>query len=75
MKKKNIDNWLKNEVEKLDKEIKKFEAKIQRIMRSEDINALDKANQWYIQLRELKATQNKLYEMLGRLGEIECIED
>lgn len=44
-------------------------------MKSEDMNSLDKVNQYNIQLKELKASQNKLYEMIGKIDEIEGIED
>ncbi|MBY6842871.1 hypothetical protein [Clostridium botulinum] len=75
MKKKNIDTWLRNEAEKLEREKEKIEAKIKRIMKNEDMSSLDKVNQYHIQLRELKASQNKMYEMIGRMDEIEGIND
>jgi CRISPR/Cas system-associated protein Csm6 len=75
MKKESIDNWLRNEAERLGKERDKIEAKIKKIMKAEDMSSLDKVNQYNIQLKELKASQSKLYEMIGRMDEIEGIND
>lgn len=75
MKKENIDTWLRNEAEKLEKAREKIELKIKKIMKNEDMSYLDKVNQYHIQLRELEASQGKLYEMIGRMDEIEGIED
>lgn len=66
-----VDRWLRNEAENIDKEIEKVEIKIKKIIRKEDMNSLDKINQFQIKRRELRAVQVKLYEMMGRIDEIE----
>ena len=65
---KNIDTWLRKEAEELAVRADKIEKKmIQEINKRN----FDKINELNIQKRELKAQEHKLYEMIGRLDEIE----
>lgn len=75
MKIRNIDAWLRNEAEKVETEIKKIEAKIKKIMKNEDMSSLDIINQYHIRIMVLRASQTKLYEMIGRVDEIEGISE
>lgn len=71
MKKESIEKWLRKEIEKLDNKKIYINKEIKKIIKNEDINSLNKINQYNIELRELNAVQNKLYEMIDRLYEIE----
>lgn len=65
-----VKNWLRKEAEDIQKDIDKVEKKIRKIIKSEDLNSLDKINQYNIQRNELKSAMLKLYEMIGRIDEI-----
>jgi hypothetical protein len=73
MNRKNVDKWLRNEAENIKKESEKIEIKIKKLMKNEDLSSLDKINQYNIQLKELNSAINKLYEMIGRINEIEDV--
>jgi len=64
----NIDTWLRKEAGELAIKADKIEKKI-----IQEINKrnYDKINELNIQKRELNAQEIKLYEMIGRLNEIE----
>jgi len=64
----NIDTWLRKEAGELAIKADKIEKKI-----IQEINKrnFDKINELNIQKRELNAQEIKLYEMIGRLNEIE----
>lgn len=62
-----IDNWLRKEAEKLAIEADKIEKKIIQEMNKRNF---DKINELNIKRRELNAQEIKLYEMIGRLTEL-----
>ena len=64
----NIDTWLRKEAGEIAIKADKIEKKI-----IQEINKrnFDKINELNIQKRELNAQEIKLYEMIGRLNEIE----
>jgi len=64
----NIDTWLRKEAGEIAIKADKIEKKmIQEINKRN----FDKINELNIQKRELNAQEIKLYEMIGRLNEIE----
>lgn len=71
MQRENVAKWLKAETENIGKEIEKATNKIKELMQDEDIDSLDKINQYNLYLKKLKSAQFKLYEMIGRIDEIE----
>lgn len=75
MDKNSIDTWLRTEAEEIGKEIDKISKKIKKLTQNDNITSLDKINQYIIQIREHRAAQVKLYEMIGRMDEIVGIND
>ena len=65
---KNINMWLRKEAEKLTVEADKIEKKIVQEINKKNY---DKINELNIRRRELNAQEFKLYEMIGRLSELE----
>ena len=65
---KNIDTWLRKEAEELAIRADKIEKKM---IQETNKGNFDNINELNIQKRELKAQEFKLYEMIGRLNEIE----
>lgn len=64
----NINTWLRGEAERLAIEADKIEKKITQELNKRNY---DKINELNIRRRELNAQEFKLYEMIGRLGELE----
>ena len=64
----NIDTWLRKEAEELAIRADKIEKKM---IQETNKGNFDNINELNIQKRELNAQEIKLYEMIGRLNEIE----
>lgn len=61
-----VQEWLRKEAEEIDGKIFKIEIKRKKLIENTDISSLNKINQFNIEIRELQAIQNKLYELIGR---------
>lgn len=64
---KNIDSWLRKEAEKLAIEAEKMEKKILQEIEKRNFDKIIELN---IKKRELNAQEFKLYEMIGRVNEL-----
>jgi hypothetical protein len=70
----NIDKWLRNEAEDLEKQITNIENKIKKIFKKEDLSNIDKITELNIKIRELRAAQSSLYMMIGSMSKIEGLD-
>lgn len=67
----NISDFLRKETEQLDKNIKKIENKMMGILSKQGVNGISKLTELNYKKEILQQQQFKLYEMIGRLDEIE----